>query len=807
MTRPADRGAESHVANVTYGGGALPVTISLIVNTNDRAEPLKTLLRALEQQSYPHFEVIVVVGPTRDHTLEVLRPYADRVQILRCAQPNLSISRNIGLLAARGEIVAYIDDDAVPCRTWLAQLAARFADPLLDASGGDVRLIHPNRPQLQHRLGIISALAEHADIRDSWLDRLAPPPGKASLWTPRMMGANMAFRRRSLLAVGGFDEYYAYGYEDPDAALRLVLAGGVVLPLLEAPVYHTPASSRYREALTLNQQWWLYTRTAVYYSIKSGRGAGESRRSIAQRCFYLTHGHWKWAGQLAAEGRLTAAQMRNMRFHEVRSGLQGALAAMLRPRRLLSAGQSSTDRRQPAAQTQQSGQEQALQPFLNSQSPLQPAVDPVSGAVGRVESSHEPLRICLLSQAYPPDKFDGVGRSTHLLARGLFELGHAVHVITRGQAEQLAFYDGAYVHRIPLRLNRYERYRLLPSTHSTLNYSHAVFEKVRLLSLNDGIQLVDSPLWQVEGLVTEQSGLLPVVVRPVTAIRQIAELQQNHDQDLRMLGDLEQALLERAAFLVANSQATVKALQTVYDLPLSIPRDVVAYGIAPVADEAVRPVDPARGADEPLTVLFLGRLEKRKGILDLFAAIPRVLEQAPHVRFVIAGSDNSHSDGFQAQHGMNYASWFGRQSPAAAHAVEFLGAVSEERLNQLYQGCDLFVAPSLYESFGLIYLEAMNYGKAVIGCRAGGIPEVVDDGVNGLLVEPEQPAALAEAIVRLVRSPRLLHEMGLAGRRRLLNHFTYVQMARGFAHAYRTVLQQGAMQQGSLQQKGSQPSL
>lgn len=787
------------------------LTFSLIVNTNDRAEPLRTLLRALESQSYPHFEVIVVVGPTRDHTLDVLNDYAGRIQVLRCPQPNLSISRNIGLLAARGDIVAYIDDDAVPCVNWLAQLAQRFANLQLDASGGEVRLVHPNRPQVQHRLGIISSLAEHADIRTSWLDGLAPPPGKAAAWTPRMMGANMAFRRRALLAIGGFDEYYAYGYEDPDAALRLALAGGNVLPLLEAPVYHVPASSRYREALTLNQHWWLYTRTAVYYSIKSGRSTGESWRAIAQRCFYLTHGHWKWAGQLAAEGRLTAHQMRNMRYHEVRSGLQGTIAGLLRPRHLLNcrdlaqqpqarAELSSSQANRPAERaaphetdsrrSEDAGQEQALQPFLNAQSRFQPAVDPVNGTTGRLETPHEPLRVCLLSQAYPPEKFDGVGRSTNLLARGLFELGHHVHVITRGQREQLTFYDGAYVHQISLRLNRYERYRLLPSTHATLNYSHAVFEKVRLLQMNDGIQLVDSPLWQVEGLVTEQSGLLPVVVRPVTAIRQIAELQHNRDQDLRMLGDLEQALLERAAFLVANSQATVKALQNVYSLPLSIPRDVVVYGIAPVPEEAVRPFDTDRRSDRPLTILFLGRLEKRKGILDLFAAIPRVLERAPNVRFVIAGADNSLADGFQAQQGMNYPTWFARQHPAAMSAVQFLGGVSEEQLNTLYQECDLFVAPSLYESFGLIYLEAMNYGKAVVGCRAGGIPEVVDDGVNGILVDPEAPAELAEAILRLVRSPQMLKEMGLAGRARLLDRFTYVHMARGFAQAYRIVLQQ-----------------
>ena len=413
----------------------------------------------------------------------------------------------------------------------------------------------------------------------------------------------------------------------------------------------------------------------------------------------------------------------------------------------------------------------------------------------RVEIPAEPLRVCLLSQAYPPEKFDGVGRSTQLLARGLAELGHDVHVITHGQAAQTVAYEGTQVHKIVLRLNRYERYRHLPATHATLNYSHAVYEKVRKLQRRHGIQLVDSPLWQVEGLVTEKSGLLPVVVRPVTAIRQIAELQNNHDPDRRMLGDMEQALLERAAFLAANSKATVKALTNVYQIPLSVPYEVLPYGIAPVPDAAVRLYDRSRiypapgGANRPIDVLFLGRMEKRKGILDLFAAIPQVLAAAPYVRFTIAGADNSLADGFQARTGQTYPAWFARQHPDMISYVQFLGGVSEEQLNRLYQSCDLFVAPSLYESFGLIYLEAMNYGKAVIGCLAGGIPDVVDNGVNGILVEPEAPPALAEAILHLVRSPELLHDMGLAGRRRLLDRFTYLHMARSFAAAYETVLQ------------------
>jgi glycosyltransferase involved in cell wall biosynthesis len=405
-----------------------------------------------------------------------------------------------------------------------------------------------------------------------------------------------------------------------------------------------------------------------------------------------------------------------------------------------------------------------------------------------------------LSQAYPPERFDGVGRSTQLLARGLSELGHQVHVITHGQAPQSYASDGTTVHKVVLRLNRYARYRHLAATHATLNYSHAVYEQVRKLHRRHGIQLVDSPLWQVEGLVTEKSGLLPVVVRPVTAIRQIAEMNNNRDPDRRMLGDLEQALLERAAFLAANSQATVKALTNVYQIPLSVPHEVLPYGIAPAPDAHVRLYDRSRvyangaGADRPLDVLFLGRMEKRKGILDLFAAIPQVIAAAPYVRFTIAGADNSIADGFQARTGQSYPAWFAQEHPDMLPYVQFVGGVSDEELNRLYQSCDLFVAPSLYESFGLIYLEAMNYGKAVVGCLAGGIPEVVDNGVNGILVEPEAPAALAEAILQLVRSPQLLHEMGLAGRQRLLSRFTYLHMARSFAAVYEKVLCENVLQ-------------
>ncbi|MBN2006777.1 MAG: glycosyltransferase family 4 protein, partial [Anaerolineae bacterium] len=555
-------------------------------------------------------------------------------------------------------------------------------------------------------------------------------------------------------------------------------------PVKEAAVYHVPASSRHRVMHTYVARWWLQTRSGVYFTIKNGRVAGDPFPSMVLRCLHLFHGHWQWYGRLRRDGELSLSQLWKMRWGEIRGAVEGAFSGVFVPRKLI----RSSDVEAVS---------ESLRPILefqNSDSPRQPAVDPVSGYQPSPSSSDGPLRICLLSASYPPEQFDGIARLTHLMARGLFELGHTVHVIARGERNSVSFYDGAYVHRITYRLDRYGKYQQFPSLYHSLNYSHAVYERVRQLMLNDGIQIVDSPIWQAQGLVTAVSGTVPVVMRLVTAYRQIAAMQNKRDDNARLMGDIEELFLQRAAHLLPNTEATLATVREFYGVqPTSDQYTIVPYGIVPAPDDAIRPLDIERVPDV-FTVLYVGRLEKRKGILDLFQSIPLVLERFANVRFIIAGQDNSHHDGFQQRMGMDYVAYFDHRYGKFKPHVDFMGRISDEALQTLYQSCDLFVAPSLYESFGLIYLEAMNYAKPVVGCRSGGVPEVVEHGVTGLLVEPEAPAALAEAIVAMLQSPPQLREMGMAGRRRLLEKFTYLEMARNFEKVYRKVILQSQEQ-------------
>ena len=113
----------------------------------------------------------------------------------------------------------------------------------------------------------------------------------------------------------------------------------------------------------------------------------------------------------------------------------------------------------------------------------------------------------------------------------------------------------------------------------------------------------------------------------------------------------------------------------------------------------------------------------------------------------------------------------------------------EEELHRLYRDCDLLVAPSLYESFGLIYLEAMNYARPAIGCRAGGPQEIIVDEETGRLVPPGDGDALAAAITDVVALGPARRRLGRAGRERLLKTFTHLTMARGFEGVYRRVLE------------------
>jgi glycosyltransferase involved in cell wall biosynthesis len=176
---------------------------------------------------------------------------------------------------------------------------------------------------------------------------------------------------------------------------------------------------------------------------------------------------------------------------------------------------------------------------------------------------------------------------------------------------------------------------------------------------------------------------------------------------------------------------------------------------------------------EALLVGVVARLEPEKGHRFLIDAMPAVLERAPHAWLAVIG-EGSLADELEAQ----VASL-----PAPARdRVVFTGR--REDVSAVTADLDVAVLPSLREAQGISILEAMARAKPVVASAVGGIPEVITDGVDGLLVPPGDSAALAEALARLAADPALRRRLGDAGRRTVAERYSIGAMVRRIEEIY-----------------------
>src|SRR5205085_5010440 len=171
---------------------------------------------------------------------------------------------------------------------------------------------------------------------------------------------------------------------------------------------------------------------------------------------------------------------------------------------------------------------------------------------------------------------------------------------------------------------------------------------------------------------------------------------------------------------------------------------IVPNGIDPerFSTPDVKPIE--KFDDEKLNVLFVGRLDKRKGFRYLLGAFRRIKAQVPEARLIVVGAyareDKNKYVRFARKHGLR--------------DVKFVGYVSNEELPRYYRSAHIFCAPSTgFESFGLVLLEAMASSVPIVASDIPGYRQVVTHGHEGLLVPAKDEVALAEAIIGLLRSP------------------------------------------------------
>lgn len=369
----------------------------------------------------------------------------------------------------------------------------------------------------------------------------------------------------------------------------------------------------------------------------------------------------------------------------------------------------------------------------------------------------------------------GIAELTHALAEGMVDQGHQVEVLSRSMEGADVFDRGCPypVHRTDL-----PRVSVL-KPHGTYRAFRAVRHHIDRLDPDAVLCNVIGHRGYLSALAASHRGV------PFVLLAHGNELTQPDRRPDALRDRLfwtvarrkRDATLKRADRVVCNSGFTESVVRS-----LGVPDSRTAV-VPPGCDPAPAGVDPG-GLPQPLAgidlagrplLVTIGRLVPRKGIDRTLEAIEHVIEEHPDLLYVVAGdgADRGRLERMVANRDLE-------------GTVVLAGYVTEDEKHALYGAADVFVMPSRerqpgprtglprsYEGFGIVYLEAAVHGIPSIAGRAGGVVDAVEDGETGLIVDPKDPHAIADAIRQLVEHPERADQMGQAARRRATERFTW----------------------------------
>ena len=355
------------------------------------------------------------------------------------------------------------------------------------------------------------------------------------------------------------------------------------------------------------------------------------------------------------------------------------------------------------------------------------------------------MRVLLIANTLPPHDLSGVGEQVLQLAAGLRARGHEVEVLGRGAG-------GARGPKVlfPLAILR-------PALRRIREFRPDV---VQLHESDSGLLGVWLGLLRVRPLLV---ALLQVSYveerRAVRPLRRGAEIlgapEATELRFRRFKAPLHIFLGRRTAraadLVLAPSAATAAELARDYGAHDTAVLPNASGGI-PAPPSAVAEV----ASDAEPGLLFVGRLRVRKGVEVLLRALAYLRAQGRLPRLRIVG-EGEHRQAIERA-----AVRFGVRDQ-----VDFLGRRGPAEIRWLFDRSAALVVPSIYEGMPLVILEAMVAGVPVVASRVSGIPEVVLDPETGWLVPPEDPEALAAALVELLESPEAARQRGQRGRQRL----------------------------------------
>jgi len=746
-------------------------TASVVINTYNRAAYLRNAVRSIASQSYPEIELIVVNGPSTDDTeavLEEVRGSGLQIKTARCANRNLSESRNIGIAEAAGDVVFFIDDDGVAHPDWVARIMSAYDDPEVGAVGGFT--IDHTGITFQCRYTVCDQYGNATFL--NLIDPTQMLDALHGFSFPSLLGTNSSFRRDQLLAINGFDETFAYFLDETDVCLRIFKRHGKILTVPQAFVFHKYAPSDLRSVERIPQSLFAPAKSKAYFVIKLGaRRPDESNPALAAHAELERYSREiQFSNRWFLDHKKIAAEHYFRLDDNVRKGVSEGIRAGLDVTDDVATGTKKTD--------------------LNKGSHFKPLTGPE-----RAQQVRKRLRIYFVSQGFPPQDTSGIARWTHECAKALTARGHEIHVITRSSTTNFVDYiDGIWIHSV---VDEFPENQILPAPveipESLARRSSAVFTEIKRAEGVWGVDVVSAPIWDLEGLYCVKYLQKPVITSLHTTYLLALpskpdwldrpDYRRNHVDKVIAA---EKWLLNTSARILGNSSEIVREIDSAYGVALkndSQRVSVIPHGIA--STTSASGADGRSQAGTALSVLFVGRIEQRKGVDQLLRALLRLRGSKFKVNVNIVGAWPSQTDRYA-----QLVSSLAKEVSAKRKdiSITFTGYASEEVLLRHYESADIFVAPSRFESFGLIVIEAMRGGCPVIASDIGGMREIID-GTTGCLVKVDDPESLASSLDKLITDQALRTQMGEAGRKKFAATFTADVMAAQLETYFRGMVQ------------------
>jgi glycosyltransferase involved in cell wall biosynthesis len=380
------------------------------------------------------------------------------------------------------------------------------------------------------------------------------------------------------------------------------------------------------------------------------------------------------------------------------------------------------------------------------------------------------VKIAFLTPEYPhplTGNSGGIGTSIKNLATGLLEQGIVVRVLVYGQKEDAFFNDNG------IQIQQIKNVKLKGlSWFLTRKKLERIINK---LYSNKEIDLVEAPDWTgITSFIKPDK--CPIIIRLHGSDTYFCHLDNRPVKWINKLH--EKRALSKADGLLAVSQFTADLTNVIFDLNKN-------FTIVPnLIDTRLFEIDNNQSQKER-SILYFGSLIRKKGLLELPLIFNNVIEKNPETKLILVGKDVP--DIISG----NPSTWKMMEKLFSTKAIEnvtYLGSVPHLEIKQKIQEASICVFPSFAEAFPVSWLEAMVLEKTIIASNIGWAKEVIDDEVNGFLINPKDHDAYAEKIVSLLDDETLNSKIGKSARKKVQFFFDAPILAKKNIEFYKEVI-------------------